>query len=64
MNKAESSAFPLERYRREVDELRREKNELRSRSSEPAPPTVAELRQRRLLDAMPVDEAAYGGDMG
>lgn len=54
--------YRLERHRREVDELRRENEELRSKA-EPAPPTMAEAKRRRLLaDAMPVEEAAYEGD--
>lgn len=57
--------YRLERQRRELDELKRENDQLRAEAAEPPRPlSMAELKRRRLLaDAMPVEEAAYEGDL-
>ena len=57
--------YRLERQRREMDELKRENDQLRAEATEPPRPlSVAELKRRRLLaDAVPVEEAAYEGDL-
>ena len=57
--------YRLERQRRELDELKRENDQLRAEATKPPrPQSMADLKRRRLLaDALPVEEAAYEGDL-